>query len=90
MSAERDQLITQALLPALEVLTAFTQSHGDPGFYWQAIQRVLTDEGGTDNTAQLTFGLSALAGILLDDLSAANGQEPAEILADIHRRYLAA
>lgn len=93
MSAKRDQLITQVLLPALEVMTAFTHSRGDPAFYWQAIQRVLTDNNGTDNATtvtQLTFGLSALAGILLDDLSATTGQEPAEILASVHRRYLAA
>jgi len=93
MSAERERLMAEMLLPALEVMTAFTQSHDDPGFYWQAIQRVLADHRGTDEAtavAGLTFGLSALAGILLDDLGATTGREPAQILTELHRRYLAA
>ncbi len=94
MTAEPDRVLGAVLPQALEVMTAFTQSRGDPAFYWDAIARVLADaESADDNAtpvARLTFGLSALAGILLDDLSAASGQEPAQILADVHRRYLAA
>ena len=92
MGAERDQALTEMLLSALEVMTSFTQSRANPGFYWQAAQRVLADDHGEDGAApaaHLTFGLCALAGILLDDLSTATGEEPARILADLHRRYLA-
>jgi len=85
-------MLSEVLPPALEVMTAFTQSADDPGFYWQAVQRVLADARngppGADAVAQLTFGLTALAGILLDDLSASNGKEPVQILAELHRRYL--
>ena len=92
MSADRDAVLAGMLLPALEVMTAFQQSQGNPAFYWQAVQRVLADRSGEGDGAavsQLTFGLSALAGILLDDLSAATGQDPGRILADLHSRYLA-
>ncbi len=94
MNSDKDRLMHDVLPEALEVMTAFTQSRDDPGFYWQAVQRVLADATETNDPAlpvtRLTFGLSALAGILLDDLSAASGQEPASILAEVHRRYLAA
>jgi hypothetical protein len=36
----------------------------------------------------LTFGLSALAGILLDQLVQATDRDPAALLADIHATYL--
>ena len=94
MSGGRDRLMSEVLPPALEVMTAFSQSDNDPSFYWQAVQRVLADTRGrppgADPVAQLTFGLTALAGILLDDLSASSGREPVHILAELHRRYLAA
>ncbi len=93
MTAGRDQLMCEVLPPAIEVMTAFGQSGDDPGFYWQAVQRVLADAHDgpprADPVARLTFGLTALAGILLDDLSANSGRAPGQILADLHRRYLA-
>ena len=74
-------------------MTAFTQSCDDPGFFWQAIQRVLGEprEGGDpgETLAGLTFGLSALSGILLEEVDAATGRDQAQVLADIHRSYLA-
>ena len=85
-----------AVLPsAIEVMTAFTQSEDNPDFYWAAVSRVLADDTSTQTAgpgpvAQLTFGLTALAGILLDELSACTGREPDQILAVVHRRYLAA
>ena len=85
-----------AVLPsAIEVMTAFAQSEDDPGFYWAAVSRVLADDAGKlaagpGPVAQLTFGLTALAGILLDELSDQTGREPDQILAAVHRRYLAA
>ena len=85
MSAGREEMIAGVLPPALEVMTAFTQSSDDPGFFWQAIQRVLGEpqEGGDpgEALAGLTFGLSALSGILLEE-------DQAQVLADIHRSYL--
>jgi hypothetical protein len=87
-----DQMVAAVLPPAIEVMTAFTQSGDDPGFYWHAVQRVLTDgAAGGDTaraTAELTFGLSALAGILLEDLARTTGRAPTEILSDLHRHYV--
>jgi hypothetical protein len=86
-------MIAGVLPPALEVMTAFTQSRDDPGFFWQAIQRVLGEpqEGGDpgEALAGLTFGLSALSGILLEEVAAATGRDQTQVLADIHRSYLA-
>jgi hypothetical protein len=35
-----------------------------------------------------TFGLSALSGILLEEVAEATGRDQAQVLADIHRGYL--
>jgi hypothetical protein len=86
-------MLAGVLPPALEVMTAFTQFGEDPGFFWQAIQRVLGEplDGGDPGEAfaRLTFGLSALSGILLEEVAEATGRETAQVLADIHRGYLA-
>jgi len=93
MSAGREEMLAGVLPPALEVMTAFTQSSEDPGFFWQAVQRVLGDplDGGDpgEALARLTFGLSALSGILLEEIAEATGRDQAQVLADIHRGYLA-
>jgi hypothetical protein len=93
MSAGRDEMLAGALPPALEVMTAFTQSGEDPGFFWHAVQRVLGEplDGGdpAETFARLTFGLSALSGILLEEIAEATGRDQAQVLADIHRGYLA-
>jgi hypothetical protein len=89
---ERDQMLAGLLPPALELMTAFTQSDDDPGFFWQAVQRVLGEALADANPgramAEVTFGLSALSGILLDQLADATGRDRTEILADVHRIYL--
>ena len=86
-------MLAEILPPALEVMTAFTQSRDDPAFFWQAIERVLGEpRDGTDPAGALTglaFGLSALSGILLQEAADATGRDPAQVLADIHRAYLA-
>ena len=93
VSAERDEMLGGLLPPALEVMTAFTQSPGDPAFFWQAVQRVISEplDGGepAEVLARLTFGLSALSGILLEEVAEATGRDQHQILADIHRSYLA-
>jgi hypothetical protein len=94
MSTERQDIIAGVLPPALEVMTAFTQSRDDPAFFWQALQRVLGEplHGGAnpaETLAGLTFGLSALSGILLDQVAEATGRDKIRVLADIHRSYLA-
>ena len=93
VTAGRDEMLQGVLPPAIEVMTAFTQSSEDPGFFWHAIQRVLSDQAGgqdaSESLARLTFGLSALSGILLDEVAEATGREQTQVLADIHRGYLA-
>ena len=93
MSPGRDEMFAGVLPPALEVMTAFTQSRDDPSFYWRAVQRVMGEpvDGGdpAQALAGLTFGLSALSGILLEQVAEATGRDQAQVLADIHRIYLA-
>jgi hypothetical protein len=93
VSAGRDEMLAGVLPPALEVMTAFTQAGEDPGFFWHAVERVLGDPlDGSDageTLARLTFGLSALSGILLEEVARATGRDQVQILADIHRGYLA-
>jgi hypothetical protein len=86
-------MLTGTLPPALEVMTAFTESGQDPDFCWHAVERVLGDpqDGGSpaEVLARLTFGISALSGILLSEISASTGRDQAQVLADIYRGYLA-
>ena len=86
-------MIAGMLPPALEVMTAFTQSRDDPSFFWQAVQRVIGEPLGGGDPAEamagLTFGLSALSGILLEQVAEATGRDQLQVLADIHRSYLA-
>ncbi len=86
-------MIAGLLPPALEVMTAFTQSRDDPSFFWQAVERVMSEpfDGGDpgEALARLTLGLSALSGILLEEVAEATGRDQLEVLADIHRSYLA-
>jgi hypothetical protein len=76
-----------SLLPALELVTAWTHAHNDPGFYWAAVERVMGDVTGPDAPpaalAALIFGLSSLGGILLDRLAEESGQEPSQLLTAI-------
>ena len=93
MSKGRQEMLAGVLPPALEVMTAFTQSDEDPEFFWAAVRRVLGDplDGGEpgETLARLTFGLSALSGILLAEIAEVTGRDQAQVLADIHRGYLA-
>ena len=93
MSTGREEIFAGVLPPALEVMTAFTQSRDDPSFFWQAVQRVVGEplDGGdpAEALAGLTFGLSALSGILLEQVAEATGRDRVQILSDIHRCYLA-
>jgi hypothetical protein len=79
---------------AIEVMTAYTDSVGDPGFFWQSVQRVMADGAGRDNPAaalaELVLGLSTLCGITLDQLAdqAEPGTGPRDVLAEIRRAYV--
>ncbi len=93
MSPGRDEILAGVLPPALEVMTAFTQSGDDPAFFWHAVQRVINEplDGGepTEALAKLTFGLSALSAVLLQEVAEATGRDQTQVLTDIHRSYLA-
>jgi hypothetical protein len=82
-----------AVLPAaLELMTAYTSSGADPRFFWEAMRRVvgesLTGADPARAIAELLFGLSAVGGILLDQLAGAVERSPNELLQDLHREYL--
>ena len=85
-------MIAGVLPPALEVMTAFTQSRDDPSFFWRAVERVIGEPlGGGDPAealAALTLGLSALSGILLEQVAEATGRDQLQVLTDIYRSYL--
>jgi hypothetical protein len=94
VSDERDQAVAAMLPPALELMTALTQSEEHPRFYWEAIQRVLGESlTGADPSkalAEVVFCLSALSGILLDRLAEQTGQKRVDLLAELHRDYVRA
>ncbi|HET9256463.1 MAG TPA: hypothetical protein VFO16_14860 [Pseudonocardiaceae bacterium] len=82
------------LPPALEVLTAWSiaETEADPSVFRQAMDRVIADAALTRDPlrglAEAIFGLSALSGILLDELAQATGWSRGEVLHGIHLRYL--
>jgi hypothetical protein len=84
--------LAAVLPPALELMTAYTSSGTDPRFFWDAMRRVVGDSlTGADPAravAELLFGLSAVSGILLDQLAEAGDRSPGELLQDLHRDYL--
>jgi hypothetical protein len=86
-------MLAAVLPPALELMTAFTASDDDPDFFWQAMRRVvgesLTGADPGQAVAELVFGLSALSGILLDQLAEQSHRDRNALLADLHRAYLA-
>lgn len=85
-------MVVAVLPPALELMTAFSCSRDDPALFWQTVQRLLGESmTGADPgraLAELVFGVSALSGILLDQLAQATDRDQAQILANIHRSYL--
>jgi len=80
------------LPPALELMTAWTEAGEDPRFFWEAMRRVVGESlTGADPgraVAELLFGLSALGGILLDQLADAGDRTQIELLQQLHRAYL--
>jgi hypothetical protein len=85
-------MLATLLPPALELMTAFTASEDDPGFFWATMQRVVGESlTGADPgraVAELVFGQAALAGILLDQLAEHTGTDRVSLLNQIHRTYL--
>jgi hypothetical protein len=82
------------LPPALEVLTAWSiaETEADPSVFRQAMDRVIVDAAGTQDPlrglAEVIFGLSALSGILVDELAQVTGRSRGELLHAVHLRYL--
>ncbi|GAA1772539.1 hypothetical protein [Luedemannella helvata] len=91
--APREEFLATVLPPALELATAYAASEGDPALFVTTMRRVVDESmQATDPstaTAQLLFGMSALCGILLDDLADHEGTDRAAVLAQVHRLYLA-
>ena len=90
-----EELIHAVLPPALEVLTAWSiaETEADPSVFWHAMNRALNDATTADplrGVSETIFGLSCLAGILLDELAETTGRSRTEVLHAIHLRYLAA
>ncbi|BCJ63957.1 hypothetical protein [Polymorphospora rubra] len=90
--ATPDELVAALLPPALELTTAYVTSDADPSLYWEALHRVvgesLTGAEPGRAVAELLVGLSALAGLLLDQLAEAGDRDRTQVLAELHRTYL--
>ena len=88
------EALAAVLPPALELMTAWTEAGEDPRFFWEAMRRVVGDSlTGADPgraVAELLFGLSALGGILLDQLAETGERSQAQLLQQLHHTYLAA
>jgi cyanophycinase-like exopeptidase len=82
------------LPPALEVLTAWSiaETEADPSVFRQAMDRTIGEAVSAQDPlrrlAEMMFGLSALSGILLDELAQATGRSCGEVLQAVHLRYL--
>lgn len=89
-----DELMHTVLPPALEVLTAWSiaETDGDPSIFHQAIHRAIGDAARSEDPvrelAQMMFGLSSLAGILLDELARTSDRGHCDVLQAVHHRYL--
>jgi hypothetical protein len=89
-----DELMHTVLLPALEVLTAWSiaKDEADPAVFHQAVNRTIGDAVRAENPlrglAEVMFGLSSLSAILLDELADATGRSRGDVLHTIHLRYL--
>jgi hypothetical protein len=89
-----DELLHTVLLPALEVLTAWSiaETEADPAVFRQALDRAIGDAAGAQDplrgVAEMMFGLASLSGILLAELADVTGRSRSEVLHNIHLRYL--
>ena len=92
MTAAKADFLATVLPPALELATAYTQSEQDPALFIETMRRVVGESLQAQDplaaTGQLLFGLSALCGILLDDLAERAGVDRAAVLAEVHRLHL--
>jgi cyanophycinase-like exopeptidase len=83
------------VLPAaLEVLTAWSiaETEADPSVFRHAMDRTIGEAASAQEPlrglAEMMFGLSALSGILLDELAQATDRSRGEVLHAVHLRYL--
>jgi hypothetical protein len=89
-----DELVQAVLPPALELLTAWSiaETEADPSVFRHAMDRTLNDAVTSQHPlgwlTEMVFGLSALSGILLDELTEVTGRSRPEVLHAVHLRYL--
>lgn len=87
-------MLPAVLLPALEVLTAWSiaETEADPAVFRQAMHRAIGDAADSQDPlrglAEMIFGMSSLSGILLDELAEISGRSRGEVLHAVHLRYL--
>jgi hypothetical protein len=85
----------RTLPPALELLTAWSiGENGEAEFFDQALDRAVADALRTDdptrNTAEILFGLSTVAGLLLEELASATGRTHSQVLNALHNQHVVA
>jgi len=89
-----DELVQVVLPPALELLAAWSiaETEADPSVFRHAMDRTISDATTSQHPlgwlAEIMFGLSALSGILLDELAEVTGRSRSEVLHAVHLRYL--
>lgn len=89
-----DELVQVVLPPALELLAAWSiaETEADPSVFRHAMDRTISDAATSQHPlgwlAEMMFGLSALSGILLDELAEVTGRSRPEVLHAVHLRYL--
>lgn len=80
-----------ALPAAVELVTALNAARDDPSFFWAAVQRVMNDNSAAHDPgqalAELIFGLTSLAGILVQHLADATGTAPENVLGRLTTVY---
>jgi hypothetical protein len=81
--------------PALELLTAWSiGENGEAEFFDEALDRAVADALRTDDptrhTTEILFGLSSVAGLLLDELAIATGRTHSQVLNALHNEHVAA
>ncbi len=84
---------SRTLPPALELLTAWSiGENGEAEFFDEALDRAVGDALRTDDpsrrTAEILFGLSTVAGLLLEELASATGRNHSQVLNALHNQHV--
>ena len=86
--------VNRRTLPrALELLTAWSiGENGEAEFFDEALDRAVVDAMKADDplrsTAEILFGLSSLAGLLLDEWAKSTGQTHSQVLNAVHNQHV--